>query len=41
MTVGKPITREEARFLLALVLFIPACAAGSVALVALIGVLAE
>jgi hypothetical protein len=41
MTVGKLITREEARFLLSLLAFIPACAAGSVALVALIGLLAD
>ncbi|WP_256451952.1 hypothetical protein [Microvirga sp. VF16] len=41
MTDGKLITREETRFLLALLLFIPACAAGSVGLVAIIGLLAE
>ncbi len=41
MTEGKVITREETKFLLALLMFIPACAAGSVALVALIGLLAD
>lgn len=41
MTIGKLVTRQEAKFLLAPLLFIPACAAGSVALVALIGLLAD
>ncbi len=41
MTNGKLITREETKFLLALLMFIPACAVGSVALVALFGLLAD
>ena len=41
MTDGKLITREEGRFILSLFLFMPACAAVSVALVALVGLLVD
>ncbi|WP_262267244.1 MULTISPECIES: hypothetical protein [Microvirga] len=41
MTDGKLITREEGRFLVSLLLFMPSCAAVTVALVALIGLLVD